>query len=311
MSTSEEKSVSADDAMKAAVAAWLTAQTDHNRIQRRELHFRMARSVLVIISVLAFAVSSLVSTHFSGNTALKGGYVTGVRLEGPIAPDGTASVSVMQDALERAFADNDARGVVLVVNSPGGYPGQSELIYRMIRRMASDSGKRVIAVAEDQMTSGAYLISMSADHLYAPVMATVGSIGVVQQGINYSGLAQRYGVTDMTFTSGNAKHRFNPLTPVTEADTAKATDFLGELHQEFIAIVKESRGARLQGEESKLFSGDYWTGRQAKDLGLIDDNLPLRDAVLLNFDVSQVKMIEPRISLGGLLRMAGKSSGPF
>jgi protease-4 len=271
--------------------------------RHRESRAKTALWIIAAVLALGYLGIWLQAVARLSEKASGGSYAAVVRIQGQIAADLPTNAGTVSEALERAFADEGALGVALVINSPGGQPAQSQLIHDTIRRLSRRHDKPVIAVGEDYLTSGAYLIAMAADRVYAPTTALVGSIGVVQHGVDLSALAERYGVRDRTYTAGDMKAPFNPLSPPTDAERAKAAEYLGDIHREFIRIVTESRGARIDPERAELFSGAAWTGMRAAGLGLIDGHLDLRAAVREAFGAEEVREYAYRLRPSDLLRL--------
>lgn len=250
--------------------------------------------------VAAYLIFNVAVLFYDPNQPKGRDYAALIRMDGMIGSEQMLSASRYLPVIRQAFDDKHAKGVVLVINSGGGQPAQSQLIHDAIRRNAERTGKRVIVVAEDYLASGAYLIAMSGEKIYAPTTAVVGSIGVVRSGYDLSELAERFGIKDRTYTAGANKAPFNPLVPPNEAEREKAAELLGELHQEFIAIVEAGRGERLDNTMD-LYTGEVWTGRRAAALGLIDGHLDVVTAVKAEFDTEQVKPYAPKLGTFDLL----------
>src|SRR3954452_5864777 len=173
-------------------------------------------------------------------------------------------------ALERAFSTRHAHAVALLINSPGGSPVQSHLIFRRIRQLAEEKGLRVIAFIEDVGASGGYMIACAADEIVCDLSSIVGSIGVVGGGFGFDKLIEKIGVERRLYTSGERKAMLDPFLPEKPEDVKRLKQIQGEIHEAFIGLVKERRGAKLAGPEKTLFSGEYWTGSTAIELGIAD-----------------------------------------
>lgn len=191
------------------------------------------------------------------------------RPPGPFAA-GTLSAEGVGPLLERAFGLRRLAAVVIVVNSPGGSPVQASLIGARIRDLAERKKLPVIAVAEDAAASGGYWIACAAEEIVADPASIIGSIGVIRAGFGFAEAIGRIGVERRIRTAGAEKAFLDPFRPETEAERARLDEILAALHAEFIAWVKARRGGRLKAPDSVLFSGRFWTGREALDLGLID-----------------------------------------
>jgi signal peptide peptidase SppA len=185
--------------------------------------------------------------------------------------------------LERAFGMRRARAVALQINSPGGSPVQSHLIYRRIRQLATESGRPVIAFAEDVAASGGYMIACAADEIICDPSSLVGSIGVVGGSFGFSKLIDKLGIERRLYTSGDHKAMLDPFLPEKPEDVERLKSVQREIHEGFIELVKRSRGARLKGPEKTVFSGEYWTGSKAIELGLADAIGDLRSTLRARF----------------------------
>jgi len=185
--------------------------------------------------------------------------------------------------LERAFGMRRAQAVALVINSPGGSPVQSHLIYRRIRELAAENKRPVIAFAEDVAASGGYMIACAADEIICDPSSIVGSIGVVGGSFGFAKLMDKLGIERRLYTSGEHKAMLDPFLPENPQDVEKLKAVQREIHEGFIDLVKGSRGARLKGPEKTLFSGEYWTGNTAIELGLADGIGDLRTTLRERF----------------------------
>ena len=206
-----------------------------------------------------------------------------VRLQGVIMTGGSqfkpklnlASVAPM---LEKAFAMKDAPAVAISINSPGGSPVQSRLIYQRIRALAAEKDKKVLMFVEDVAASGGYMIALAGDEIFADPTSIVGSIGVVSGGFGFPELLRKIGVERRVYTAGENKVILDPFQPEKEGDIEYLKTLQREIHEVFIAMVKERRGSRLADEET-LFSGLFWTGTRGLDLGLVDGLGEMRETL--------------------------------
>jgi signal peptide peptidase SppA len=185
--------------------------------------------------------------------------------------------------LERAFNMSRAQAVALVINSPGGSPVQSHLIYRRIRQLAAENARPVIAFAEDVAASGGYMIACAADEIFCDASSILGSIGVVGSSFGFPKLMEKLGVERRLYVSGEHKAMLDPFLPENPDDVERLKALQRDIHQDFIDLVKRSRGARLKGPEKTLFSGEYWTGGKAIELGLADSIGDLRATLRARF----------------------------
>jgi protease-4 len=261
--------------------------------------FKITAILLLIAGYVLFNVGALI---YDPSVPHGGDYAAVVRMDGEISASKLLNASNYAEPLAKAFHDDNAKGVALVINSPGGSPAQSQLIHDMINRLEAETGKRAIVVSEDYLASGAYMIAVSADKIYAPTTGFVGSIGVVMPGYDLSEFAERYGIRDRTFTAGESKAPFNMLKSPTERDIEKVHEYLTDLHEEFIRLVKEGRGERIENAGVNLFTGEVWTGLRAERLGLTDGHLSLQDAIEAEFGVDQTRIYSPKLGFGQLLQ---------
>jgi serine protease SohB len=242
---------------------------------------------------------------------LGGAIVPVVRLAGvigfstPLRP-GLTLASVARP-LQRAFTMRGASAVALLINSPGGSPVQSRLIFQRIRGLAVEHKRPVIAFAEDVAASGGYMIACAADEIICDSSSILGSIGVIGGSFGFAGLLDKLGVERRLYTSGERKAMLDPFLPEKPEDVARLKAVQREIHDDFIALVKESRGARLNGPENDLFSGEFWTGRKAVALGIADGTGELRTVLRQRFgeDVHTPLVTAERSLLGRMRPGAG------
>ncbi|HEY1749516.1 MAG TPA: S49 family peptidase [Xanthobacteraceae bacterium] len=193
------------------------------------------------------------------------------------------SLASVSRALDRAFATRNAAAVALSINSPGGSPTQSHLIWRRIRELAQEKKRNVIAFVEDAAASGGYMIACAADEIVADPNSIVGSIGVVGGSFGFDKLIAKIGIERRLYTSGEHKAMLDPFLPENAGDVDRLKKLQQEIHEGFIALVKSQRGSKLKGTENELFSGEYWTGNRALELGLIDGIGELRSTLRERF----------------------------
>jgi len=215
-------------------------------------------------------------------------YVAVVRIEGEIIAGKSAAAKVVTPVLDKAFADKDAKGVVLIINSPGGTPVQSALIHDRIQYLKAKHNKSVAVVGQDLLTSGAYLIAVAGDHIAANRSTLVGSIGVVSRGFGFTGLLDKLGVERRVMTAGESKNLLDPFGPQTEQDKLKQAELLEAIHAHFKEIVIAGRKERLNLETEGLFSGTVWTGEQALKAGLIDELADAQQVARERFGVEKM-----------------------
>ena len=231
--------------------------------------------------------------RLSGVIAAGGGLRRGISLEG------------VEPQLKKAFSIRRAKAVALIINSPGGSPVQSALIGKRVRDLARKADVPVLAFCEDVAASGGYWLAASADEIYANAASIIGSIGVVSAGFGFDRAIERLGIDRRVYTAGDQKAILDPFRPESEEDVARLKSLQADIHRQFIAHVVERRGGKLKGAHEDLFSGAFWTGETAVDLGLVDGLGDCRSLVTKRFgeDVDLLN-IQPRKKLfsgvGGL-----------
>jgi serine protease SohB len=192
-------------------------------------------------------------------------------------------LSTIARALERAFATRNARAVALVINSPGGSPSQSHLIFRRIRQLAEERKIPVLAFVEDVGASGGYMLACAADEIICDQYSIVGSIGVVGGTFGFTKLMDKLGVERRLYTSGDRKVMLDPFLPEKPDDVKRIKAIQKDIHEHFIGLVKARRGGKLSGSDKALFSGEFWTAEKAIELGLADRIGDLRSTLRERF----------------------------
>jgi protease-4 len=207
----------------------------------------------------------------SGKEPLRSGKHTAlVDLKGVIGIDSRSSADKMVAALNAAFKDKHTKGVVLRINSPGGSPVQSGVINDEIRRLRQKYPEIPLhAVVEDLCASGGYYVAVAAERIYVDKASLVGSIGVIMGGFGFTGAMQKLGIDRRAYTAGENKDFLDPFAPENPVHREHAGRMLGEIHEQFIKVVRDGRGKRLK-ESPEIFSGLVWTGQRAVELGLVD-----------------------------------------
>jgi protease-4 len=193
-----------------------------------------------------------------------------VEVNGLIAPGADASAEKITSALQAAFKDKNTQGVVVRINSPGGSPVQAQAIYDEMKRLRKKYPDiPLYAVVEDICASGGYFVAVGADQIYVGKASIVGSIGVLMNGFGFTGLMEKLGIERRLVTAGENKGMLDPFSPQDPKDTEHVKKLIGEIHQQFISVVREGRGKRLK-DSPEIFSGLIWTGERSVDLGLAD-----------------------------------------
>lgn len=203
------------------------------------------------------------------NKSTSGPHTALVEVKGEIASGAEASAELVVSSMRSAFEDSGAQAVVLLINSPGGSPVQAGIINDEIKRLKAIHHKPVYVVVEESCASAAYYIAVAADKIFVDKASIVGSIGVLMDGFGFTGLMDKLGVERRLMTAGENKGFLDPFSPQTEKQRAYAQTMLDQIHQQFIAVVKAGRGKRLK-ETPEMFSGLFWSGQQAIELGLAD-----------------------------------------
>jgi protease IV len=217
-----------------------------------------------------FVVLVWIGLHRGGpSTDVSTPHTALVEISGEISSGGEASADVILTAVRAAFEDEGALAVVLLINSPGGSPVQAGIINDELFRLKAKHNKPVYAVVEETCASAAYYIAVSADQIFVNKASVVGSIGVLMDGFGFTGLMDKLGVERRLMTAGENKGFLDPFSPQTERQRTFTQAMLDQIHSQFIAAVKAGRGKRLK-ETPETFSGLFWTGQQAIDMGLAD-----------------------------------------
>lgn len=262
----------------------------HERMLRRDLRWRVLRAALICVALIGGAlIYSFGLQHLLAPREFTGPYASLVRIEGTIEAEQRANARRVNASLQAAFSDEHSKGIVLEINSPGGSAVQSSLIYDQLRALRKQyPNTPVWAVGEDMLTSGAYFIATASDNVCVNRSTMTGSIGVIMSGWGLDRAIERFQVERRVLTAGSHKNRLDTFLPMRADDKAKAEQLLDRVHEHFIEAVKAGRGERLKGDPKELFSGDYWTGAQALELGLVDELCDM-GSVLQKLGVKQVK----------------------
>ena len=240
---------------------------DYLRDRRSERRWRVFfRLVWLLLFALAAWAVYAQRTHATGPA---GPHTALVEVHGEIDAGSDASAENLVAALKNAFEDDGAKAVVMRINSPGGSPVQAGIVNDEIRRLKVLHRKKIYAVVEDTCASGAYYIAVAADEIYVDKASVVGSIGVLMDGFGFTGTMEKLGVERRLITAGENKGILDPFSPMSEKQRAYAQTMIDQIHQQFIAVVKQGRGARLK-ETPETFSGLFWNGQQAVENGLVD-----------------------------------------
>lgn len=243
----------------------LGALKEQRRARRWGVFFKLLMlAYLLVVLVLAFGSKN------NGVTGVGGDHTAVIEVRGVIADDADASADRIVSSLRKAFEDKHTKGVIIRINSPGGSPVQAGYINDEIYRLKDKyPNTPVYAVVTDVCASGGYYIAVAADEIYADKASIVVSIGVVMSGFGFTDAMDKLGVERRLLTAGESKGFLDPFSPQKDADVDHVQAMLGNIHTQFIDIVKQGRGDRLQDDPS-LFTGLVWTGEQSVELGLVD-----------------------------------------
>ena len=231
---------------------------------------RQWRNGLRLAWLVFLAVMSWVILHRGGNsTSTTAPHTAVIEIKGEIDSEGLAGSSAVVTSLRTAFEDEGSQAVVLLINSPGGSPVQAGIINDEILRLKKKHSKPVYAVVEESCASAAYYIAVAADQIYVDKASIVGSIGVLMDGFGFTGLMDKLGIERRLMTAGENKGFLDPFSAQTKTQRVHAQAMLDQIHQQFISVVRKGRGDRLK-ETPELFSGLFWNGQRAVELGLAD-----------------------------------------
>jgi signal peptide peptidase SppA len=217
------------------------------------------------------------------------------------------SIGHAASAIEKAFELSKTPAVAILINSPGGSPVQSSLIFRRIRQLAEEKKKTVYVFCEDVAASGGYYLALAGDEIYADPSSIIGSIGVIFAGFGFDKAIEKLGIERRVYTAGENKDALDPFRPENPADIERIKSVQRDVHDVFIGIVKERRAGRLRGQDGELFSGAFWSGPKALELGLIDGISDVRSKMReLYGDKVRLKVVP--LDKGGLLGRLRRSS---
>ena len=242
----------------------LAAVHEQRRARRWGVFFKL------LLFVYLFALLFIGMGWFVKKDGLPGRHTALVEVRGVIAAGGAASADNIIAGLQEAFKDKDTQGVILRINSPGGSPVQAGYINDEIKRLRGKYPKiPIYAVVEDICASGGYYIAVAAEKIYVDKASIIGSIGVLMDGFGFTGLMDKLGIERRLLAAGENKGFLDPFSPIRDSQKAYAETMLGDIHQQFITVVRQGRGKRLK-ETPEMFSGLFWIGQKSIELGLAD-----------------------------------------
>ena len=225
-----------------------------------------------------------------------------LRLSGVIGQAGFIrsglNIATLDKLIDKLFSDKKSPAVALVINSPGGSPTQSSLIAEKIIKKSKEKNKKVIAFVEDVAASGGYWLACASDEIYIDINSILGSIGVISPGFGFVELLKKIGVERRVYTSGKSKSFLDPFKEEKEEDINRLKNIQEQIHENFISYVKNRRGSKIQEKDfDEVFSGLFWVGKKAIDLGLADGLGSIYDIIQQKFGKkAKIKIIDQKKS---------------
>ena len=298
----------------ALIAAVREVAGELRRRRRTRLLWLAAGAVLLALLLLA--------QSGGGWRGAAGPHAARIDIHGLILPEAPANADWIGEALREAFAAPQARAVLLHLDSPGGSPVQAQRVHAEIARLrAAHPDKPVYAVAGDLCTSAAYYIAAAADEIYAGEASIVGSIGVIAGGFGFVEALRKLGIERRLTAAGERKAMLDPFLPEDPGDRAHLQALVDDLHGQFAAAVKRGRGARLTAPDAEVFDGRFWSGRQARALGLIDgfddargiarDRVGVEEVVNYTHEEELLERLADRVGARLGLRLEGALRAPL
>ncbi len=230
-----------------------------------------------------------------------------ITFKGTISSDDSLCYEKQRKLIKQAFEVPNISAVVLIINSPGGSPVQSELIFKYIRIMATEKEVSVFTFIEDIGASGGYFLAIAGDSIYASNSSIIGSIGVISSGFGFHELIKNYGVERRIYAQGENKALLDPFLPQKDSDVEILNDISKDIHSEFIEWVKSRRGDKLKLDEPGLFSGKIWSAKKAEEIGLIDGvgHIDLLLSVKFGKEFEIIHISEPKTLMSYIKSMIG------
>ena len=208
------------------------------------------------------------------------------------------NLSTLDGLIDKLFSDKKCPAVAIIINSPGGSPTQSSLIANKIIKKSKEKNKKVISFVEDVAASGGYWLACASDEIYIDTNSILGSIGVISPGFGYVDLIKKIGIERRVYTSGKSKSFLDPFKEEKQEDIDRLKDIQEQIHENFISYVKSRRGLKIDiKNESEIFSGLFWVGQKAIDLGLADGLGSINDVIKTKYGKkAKVKLIDQKKS---------------
>lgn len=229
-----------------------------------------------------------------------------IGISSPLKPG--LSLSALAEGIEKTCTMSKTPAIAVVINSPGGSPVQSSLIFKRIRQLAAENEKKVYVFCEDVAASGGYYLAVAGDEIYADASSVIGSIGVISSSFGFVDAIEKLGVERRVYTSGLNKSQLDPFRPENPDDIVRLKSIQSDIHDAFIGVVKERRGSRLNGPDEELFSGAFWAAPKAQELGLIDGVSDLRTKMREIFG-DKVKLKVVQLGKGGFFSRLRRGPG--
>jgi protease-4 len=260
--------------MKNINSKWQTFLQENYILNNKKynIKYKNIKFILKITIIITFIILIYICFYnfFSNYSKQNIPHTALIKIDGPIIQNEENSALNIIYLLNNAFNNNHTKGVILKINSPGGSPVQSNMIYNHIIKLKKSNPKiKIYSLIEDVGASGAYLIASATNNIYCNQSSIVGSIGVILNSFNFNEIINKYGIKRKLFSSGKSKGMIDPFTKQKSNDIAIINKTLNIVHEEFIKCVKNGRGSRLKYNKD-LFTGKIWIGKEAIELGLID-----------------------------------------
>jgi len=279
------------------------------RDQIKDRRWRSLTGMIRAVTILVMAVIGFILANRPlpwDDKTINVAHTAIISIDGVIASNNLASADKVNPVLRDAFKNENSKGVIVKINSPGGSAVQAGRIYDEIRQLKEQYNKPVYAVIDDIGASGGYYVAIAADKVFANRASLVGSIGVISSSFGFTELLEKLGIERRVITSGENKDFMDPFLPLTEDKVDFWKKVLETTHQQFTSRVMESRLGKIDANNKALFSGLIWNGEQAKELGLIDElSTPERIA---RDDVGEANLIEYKINTDVFTRLSSRSS---
>ncbi|MDP2763055.1 MAG: signal peptide peptidase SppA [Enterobacteriaceae bacterium] len=241
---------------------------EHRTSRRWNIFFKLT---FLVLFLSVFLIILLSQKNIEKTNSKNSNHIALIEINGIISAKEKASSKNIITLLTEAFTNKNAKAIILKINSPGGTPVQSNTIHNYIKKLRiSYPNKQIFSVIEDVGTSGAYLISTATEKIYCDPSSIVGSIGVILNSFGFVNTIEKLGIERRIYKSGKYKAIMDPFSKKTEEEDKIIQDSLDDIHDHFINIVKKTRGSNIKNYNFEIFSGRFWTGKEALKLGIVD-----------------------------------------